>query len=346
MLIGISLELDYWGLGLGTAEYNIRLSSRDAFSINHKVIELKHLAIIGGACICLLTLVSAQENSETPPYISLSGEFRVETSGMEVWVISTKDPSQKVKLPMPIESEDSPIDDEFHFSPDDKWIFATRHVGSCLQAGDFYHRTSETKIDSLKSLDSLAWKTAAQLRAIKEDYSAAGLCAMTFFAGWSNDSSRLLLGLLGGEDRRDNQHGYLYFNTRSKEFEMTDYLRKLNATKSPIVACAEPIDPLPSGGELKTRSETLDKRLNEAYSTKLKKLGGDRASNVRDSQRGWIKARDAGLQLYLGFVPAAERERRKFQFLADVTAARIESLTGAPADEEPFDFWERISTKP
>jgi len=287
----------------------------------------------------------AQEDSGES-YISPSGAFRLETSGMEAWVVSTKESSQKVKLPMPVESEDSPIDDEFHFSPDDHWIFAAKHVGSCLRAADLYQRVSPAKIDIFESFNDLVWQNALKLKGLKHDYSAEGSCAMTFIGCWSIDSVRLLVGLLGGEDRRDNRHCYLYFDTRTKKFEMTDYLRKLNAAKSPILACAEPTDPLPSEGELKTRSETLDKRLNEAYSTKLKKLGGDRAPNVRDSQRGWVKARDAGLQLYLGFVPAAERERRKFQFFGDVTAARIESLTGAPADEEPFDFWERISAKP
>jgi len=74
--------------------------------------------------------------------------------------------------------------------------------------------------------------------------------------------------------------------------------------------------------------------------------GNDRIPNLRESQRNWLKARDKGLQLYLIAAPAAERERRKLQFLADVTAARIESLEGAPAEEETFDFWERISEKP
>ena len=50
---------------------------------------------------------------------------------------------------------------------------------------------------------------------------------------------------------------------------------------------------------------------------------------LRQSQRSWIKHRDEGANLYVSLFPAAERERRRLQFLGDVTAARIE----APPEE-------------
>ena len=68
-------------------------------------------------------------------------------------------------------------------------------------------------------------------------------------------------------------NGFVYFNTRSEKFAMTDYLRKLNRAKSEVAACAEPTDALPSEADLKARLE-----------------------------------------------------RRRLQFLADVTAERIEEL--------------------
>jgi uncharacterized protein YecT (DUF1311 family) len=115
--------------------------------------------------------------------------------------------------------------------------------------------------------------------------------------------------------------------------------------KSAVVPCAELVDPLPPEAELKARADAADKQLNEAYAAKVKKVGKDRGSNLRESQRAWVKARDAGLQIYLAVALAAERERRKLQFLGDVTLARIESLNAGPGEEEPFDFWERVSGK-
>jgi uncharacterized protein YecT (DUF1311 family) len=306
----------------------------------------KRLIVALSAVLALSQSGRSQEN-EISVFASSSGAYRIEASGFDAFVILTKDPSQKVKVPMP-GGEDSNPDDEFYFSPNDEWIFGGRHVGSCLQAADFYHRTSETKIDILDTFDSRAWHDAAQMHVIKKDYQAEGACSMTFFSGWSCDSKRLLVGLLGGEDRRDNSagtHGYIYFNTATQKFEITGYLRKLNATKSQVLPCAEPTDALPSEAELKARLEAADKQLNGAYSTKVQKVGKDRGSKLRDSQRAWVKARDAGLQIYLATVPTTERERRKLQFLGDVTLARIESLNAGPAEEEPFDFWERVSSK-
>ena len=287
---------------------------------------------------------SRSDENETSIFTSPSGAFRIEASGPDAWVISTKDPSQKVKVPMP-GGEDSNPDDEFYFSPNDEWIYGGRHVGSCLLDGDLFHRGDPSKVDLIEKFNEQAWRNTAKLKVLKTDYADAGGCAMTFFAGWSLDSHRLLLGLLGGEDRRDIHYGYIYFNTGTREFEVTNYLRKLNATKSTVLPCAEPIDRLPAEAELKARLDAADKQLNETYSAKIKKIGKDGASNLRDSQREWVKARDAGLQIYLPGAPAAERERRKLQFLGDVTIARIATLNAGPADEGPFDFWERISSK-
>src|SRR4029450_7259105 len=204
--------------------------------------------------------------------------------------------------------------------------------------------TGPTKVGIFENFEELVWRNAAKLKLLKANYQGEGFCAMIFFVGWSADSSRLLVGLLGGEDKRNLDHCYIYFNARTKKFESTSYLRKVSATKSQVLACPEPTDALPPGGELKSRFEMLDKRLNDAYAAKLAKIEPDRVQNLRGSQRDWLKAREKGLQLYLNAAPPNERERCKLQFLADVTAARIESLN--ESEEEPFDFWERIGEKP
>ena len=41
-------------------------------------------------------------------------------------------------------------------------------------------------------------------------------------------------------------------------------------------------------------------------------------------QRAWLKAGDAGLQIYLATFPPAEKERRRLQFSADVSRADAE----------------------
>jgi uncharacterized protein YecT (DUF1311 family) len=274
--------------------------------------------------------------------ISPSGAVRIERTGEVIWVVSGKDSAQRAKLPKVQILGDWAYPDEFDFSPNDEWIFAPYHVGSCLSDAAFYHRTSPKDVGMFEDFQERVWREATRFKLVKAGCNEG--CAMIFFAGWSSDSSRLLAGLLCG-DKPNLEHCYICFNTGTKKFETTSYLRKVSTAKSQVLACAEPLGSLASQAELKARFDVLDKKLNDAYSAKLSKTAKDRVQNLRESQRNWLKARDKGLELYLSFAPAAQREQRKLQFLADVTAARIESLN-ASGDEEPFDFWERISEKP
>ena len=271
---------------------------------------------------------NAEEKTEIV-YTSPSGAWRVEQSGDDVWVASTKDASQRAKLPR-IEAI-APFPDEYHFSPNDEWIFGLRHGGSCLRDGDLLHRLVPDKIDMFESFNEAAWKNAVKLGAFKRDFSAEGFCAMTEFVSWSFDSARLLIELRGGENKREMHEGYVYFNLRTKNFEVSSYLRKLNKTKSNVLACAEPVDPLPDEAELKTKFDALDQQLNKRYAEVLAKTVKDRVSLVREAQRTWIKHRDDGAKFYVSLFPAAEKERRRLQFLCDVTAARI---------QQPDEAWE------
>ena len=278
----------------------------------------------------LLINFSATGAAEEKPevlYTSPTGAIRIERDGEDAWLISTKDPTQRTKMP-PLEGI-SPVDDEFHFSPNDEWIFGLRHGGSCLRDGDLLHRLVPDKIDMFESFNEAAWKNAVKLGAFKRDFSAEGFCAMTEFVSWSFDSARLLIELRGGEDKREMHQGYVYFNVRTKNFEITDYLRKLNKTKSKFLACAEPVDPLPNEAELKMKYDSLDRQLNEKYTQILAQADKDRIPVVREAQRDWIKHRDEGAKLYMSIFPAAEKERRRLQFFSDVTAARIDT----PAEE-------------
>ena len=265
---------------------------------------------------------------------SPSGAFRIESrfpkssaadETADIWLVSTKDPAQRAKLPK--QSADSPTDDEFHFSPNEEWLFGTRHVGSGLRYGNIYHLRSPLRIEAVGepgSFNDLVWQNAVKLGALKKDHSAAGVYAMTAFASWSLDSSRPLIRLCGGEKKGSMLCGFLYFNTRTNQFEVTGYSRKLSKAKPELLACAEPIDPLPSEAELKKRFDALDQQLNKKYAEVLAQTDKDRVSLVREAQRKWLKERDAGEKFYLQLFPTADKTSRRLQFLGDVTASRID----------------------
>jgi len=98
------------------------------------------------------------------------------------------------------------------------------------------------------------------------------------------------------------------------------------------LACAEPVDALPSEADLKTQYEKLDRKLNKRYAEVIAKTDKERVANVREAQRKWIKHRDEGAKFYVSRFPEAEKEQRRLQFLGDVTAARIET--------HPNEAWE------
>ena len=301
---------------------------------------LAKIGLVAALLICLPASAKPEESTEVLA-TSPSGAFRLESkfsdqsaddTTADIWVVSTKDPAQHVKLPK--QSPDSPTDDEFHFSPNEEWLFGTRHVGSGLRYGNIYHLRSPLRIEAVGepgSFNDLIWKKAVKLGALKKDHSAAGFYAMTAFGNWSVDSSRLLIRLCGGEEKRSMVCGFLYFNTRTNKFEITEYSRKLSQLKRGPLACAEPVDSLPPEAALKQRLDTLDRELNKKYAEILAKADKDRVPLVREAQRDWLKDRDAGEKLYVESFPSAEKARRHLQYLGDVTAALIDL---------PQDQWE------
>lgn len=294
---------------------------------------------------------SATERSGEKPevlYTSPSGAFRIElsrgenvateeqTSG-DVWLVFAKDSAFRVKMPL-LEGISS-FDDEFHASPNDEWIFAVRKMAHGFSNGDLFHRVDPQHVEIAptkedQSFNDGVWPYCVKQGALKANYSKEEEdtdVGMTDFVAWSLDSSRLLVQLRGGDRHRTLHTCYVYFNTRTNRFEMTDYLRKLNKTKSQALACAEPTDPLPGEAELKTRFDKLDQQLNKTYGEVIANMEKDRVALVREAQRVWIKHRDEGAKFYVSLFPQGEREQRRLQFLSDVTAARI---------EVPIEQWE------
>jgi hypothetical protein len=137
---------------------------------------LAKIGLVAALLICLPAAAKPEEETEmlgTSP----SGAFRIESKYPEgsaadatpdIWLVSTKDPTQRAKLPK--QSADSPTDDEFHFSPNEEWLFDTRHIGSGLRYGNVYHLMSPLRIEVVGEPDSfndLAWKNCVKLGALR-----------------------------------------------------------------------------------------------------------------------------------------------------------------------------------
>ena len=289
---------------------------------------------------------SAAAEDETKPEVlktSPSGFFRVVQNGEEFWIVSAADEKQRTKM----HSAELVIPEEFRFSPDEKWLYVELHHGSCMSGADLYRRTDgkaagPNEVGPFQriepSLEDGAWAEALKQGLFTMNFADEGLCAMVRFGGWSDDSGRLLLIIRGGEERRETVGRYLYYNTRTSRFELTPYLRKVNAASAKshevnVLACAEPVDPLPDMATLKQRYTAVDKKLNESYQKMIAKSEKENVPDLRRWQREWLKARDAGLQIYLTAFPPAEKEWRRLQFLIDVSRAKAESDEEAAARE-------------
>jgi uncharacterized protein YecT (DUF1311 family) len=268
------------------------------------------------------TVALAQEQSQVLG-TSPSGALRIENRNKEaanVWIVSTNDPAQQAQIPL--ESSQF-IPNEFHFSPNEEWIFALWKAGM-FQRGEPFQRKSALQIErfnSAQSFNEQAWAESTKLGAVRRNYSAEGLNDQMSFACWSMDSSRLLVKLEGEVNQPSPPFGYIYANARTRQFELTNYLRKINKAQTAALVCAEPVDPLPSKSELKARFDELDRKLNSTYAAVLAKAENKRL--IPDAQRTWIKHRDEGAKIYVSLFPQSERESRRLQFLCDVTVVRI-----------------------
>jgi uncharacterized protein YecT (DUF1311 family) len=282
------------------------------------------------------TASPAAEDENRPQVLktSPSGTFRVVQNGEEFWIVTAADENQRTKM----HSAELVIPEEFRFSPDEKWLYVELHHGSWMSGADLYRRSDGKAagpndvgpFQPIKpSLEDGAWAEALKQRLFTENFADKGLCAMVRFGGWSDDSGRLLLIIRGGEERRET-------------VELTPYLRKVNAASAKshdinVLACAEPVGPLPDEATLKQQYAAVDKKLNENYQKMIaeaEKEDKETVAELRRSQREWLKARDAGLQIYLAAFSPAEKERRRLQFLIDVSRAEAEADEDAAAPAE------------
>jgi hypothetical protein len=298
------------------------------------------------AALLLAIVAPVEAEDASLVYESPRGTYRFERIGDEpAVVVSTKGAAERVRLPGAAAEDQEECHVIYGASPNEQWLYRTeswRHHG--VQGRILYTHVEGAKFAPYKGED---WfKQAAETFVLKnsgfrksdffekrgpqvsEDHFDA------FFGGWSMDSRRLLIEVRGGGTDRDEAPAqfFVYFNTQTKSFELTPYLRAMNKRQARhdtplVVACAEPVDPLPSAAELQARYEKVEKELKELYEYRIANPRAQDADSWRAEQSEGRQAIEAGLKLYLEFAPKKEQEARRWQYLADTTLVELARQT-------------------
>ena len=267
-------------------------------------------------------------------YQSPKVDYRIQATadGTALWIVPTKDPSRR--KPLPGADPDNREASEFSGSPDEKWLYDDREH-------ELYRDSGGLSFSALNKKQWF-WKNAVNYASKEFHFARRDVTASS--AGWSSDSARLLVNF-----DADLQQRFAYFNTRTKAFEQTPYLRMVNTklqSGKPFEAFpnaqfarggsgrymvfAEPIDAPPSEALLKTRYDALDQKMNGLREKNL----ADRATRdndailkvIHDSYQRWNKAREDTIRIYLPFAPKLEQENRRLQFLCDLTEGEVKQL--------------------
>jgi hypothetical protein len=315
-------------------------------------------------CYFTWTLAGALQAQTSP-----TGTFKIESEtkspppgieGTDVAdiVVSITDP--KIREPLNDHPETTHV--SYCISPDENWIFESSNYGSRMAGGSLFKRRGGLKFERLNNqdFDELTWRFFAKTENIAPDkvpfFAGDSREGMIDFAGWSSDSGRLLVALRGGDFDGERSRGvyrwFVYFNTKNENFEITNYLRRLNkgawdryanfSEDSPDVGLveeviAEPLSELPPEAESKKRYENADRHLNDLYQ-KVSKQGSQEAqTNWSRDRKQWIRNREASAKLYAESGPKRTAGRRYWLLMAKSTEAHasvIESaLKEAPSNE-------------
>ncbi len=268
-------------------------------------------------------------------YQSPQGTYRIQASadGSALWIVSSKDPNQR--KPLPGADPDNRSPEEFGASPDERWLVDNRKP-------ELYHDAGNLAFAPFNGKQWL-WKRGMEYASEQFHFARREMSGES--AGWSFDSARLLITFKAEAP----QERFAYFNTRTKTFEQTPYLRMVNTklnTEKPYEAFpqisfagerlgsylvfVEPIDPPPSEEILKSRFAALDQEMNTLREKRLAEIAKSAEKSIVDFNRSyaekWNKMRDEAVQLYLPFAPDAEKESRKLQFLCDLTQREVNGL--------------------
>jgi len=164
----------------------------------------------------------------------------------EVWIDSADDPAKRERLPDLDEYEESPRAlNEVSISPDGNWMLVGVHHGSHMSSTYLFHRKEGLKFEDVfpkESFDNQAWKFFSKVENVPLSKIDAtdDFPEQAGFLDWSDDSARLLIDLHGGLTGKDTYYrladykkpgvsGWVaYFNTKTRNFELSDRLRKNN----------------------------------------------------------------------------------------------------------------------
>jgi len=279
------------------------------------------------------------------------GTYRLETAGGDKnqVLVSTKDAAEHVPLPNATVEDPAECQIAYGISPDEQWIFRTaswRH--HAVQDRQLYSHAKGARFTYFKGPAWFANTLQAYLIKTKkfkkenfyeqrgphnkEDHLEAD------YRDWSPDSARLLVAVVASGDNTEEvpKRFYVYFNTRSKSFELTPYLRELNKRRAGDVheletPCAEPVDPLTGGEKFQAVYEKADSELKALYESRIAHAKAENVDYWKEEQQDGRKALEAGMALYLQFSPPKETEARRRQYLADATLLQLAALS---ADKE------------
>ena len=263
-----------------------------------------------------------------------------EESDIADFVVSSGDP----KVREPLHDHPDTTGADYHISPDENWIYDQARFGHRMCGGQIFKRAHDLKFESVEAeFDDSVWRFFAKQEGIARDqvpYFDSGEGIIDFVA-WSPDSARVLLDLrveIGGERGRGVYKWYLYFNTKTQTFEVTDYLRRLNKDAwrrwknfdeklvFPEAVSAQPMADLSSQVQLKKRYEEADRRLNQSYQQVLAKVDKEQQGSLRDDQRHWLKVRDAGAKFYKQSGGKSTSDQRYWQYMVDSTEAQLRHI--------------------
>ena len=267
-------------------------------------------------------------------YRSPQGNYRIQASvdGAALWIVPAKDPNRR--KPLRGADPDNRSPEGFNASPNENWLFDNRQHELYRNAGDFAFSVLNRK--------QWLWKNA--LDYTSKEFHLARRDVEGDSPGWSFDSARMLIHF-----KAQLQPHFVYFNTRTKAFEQTPYLRMVNTrlhTEKPYeafpnvafagdnlgsyVVFAEPIDSPPPETILKPRLAALDQELQTLREKQLADLATRKDNSIVEFRRWeneqWNKAREQAVQLYAPFASDAEKESLKLQFLCDVTQREVNGL--------------------
>ena len=316
---------------------------------------------------CFVWLLNVAVFAQTSP----KGTFRIETglrldeqdptmdAHEQQFVVSMAD--SKVREPLGEERQAQPA--QYFISPDEQWIFASYHLGSGMGSGELFKREQSLKFQSIdrKTLSDRAWEFFAKKQRELDGQESE----IIDFVAWSPDSKRLLVDLRGGSRGGDGIYlWYAYFNTKTQQFELTDYLRKLNKgardrwknfqprktlASFPEAASAEPLGELSLETDLKKRAEEAARHEKELYEQIIAKVSKEQAADEGNAQRDWSRTREPGAKFYAESGPKATAGRRYWQYMLDSAENRVKSLESyygfeflIPPPEQAWDHFAGI----